>query len=169
MRTDGFRGATGTGSIGLLTATGAATTYDTTLVIHYGIKGKGERKAAITSGAFPTAGFTAASPSTSVTLTTLAASEGCVIVLTMIADGTVKAHQSAVKDLGSDNEFIEPDGIPDFPDIDLNTYCPWAYIVFKNGSTGSTFTFGSSNWNATGMVLSIQDVVFGLPDRPKST
>lgn len=169
MRTDGARGATGATSIGLLTATGAETVYDTTLTINYAIKGKGERKTAVTDGATPTTGFTPASPATAVTLNTLAASQGCVLVWSMIADGTVKLHQSAIKSLDSSNAFAEPDGIPDFPDIDLNTYCPFAYMVLKNGSTGSTFTIGSSNWNATGMVLAIQDVLFGLPDRPQSS
>lgn len=169
MRTDGFRGATGAGSIGLLTATGGVTTYDTTLTINFAIKGKGFRKTAVTTGTTPTTGFTSGSPSTAVTLTTLAVSQGCVLVWSMISDGTVKIHQSAIKTLDASNNFQEPDGIPDFPDVDLNTYCPFAYMVLKNGSTGSTFTIGSSNWNATGMSVAIDNVMFGLPDRPQSS
>ena len=169
MRTDGFRGATGASTIGLLTATGAATTYDTTLTINFAIKGKGYRKTAITSGTTPTTGFTPASPATAVTLTTLAASQGCVIVWSLNASGTVVIHQSAIKTLDSSNAFPEPDGIPDWPDIDLGTYCPFAYTVLKNGSTGSTFTIGSSNWNATGMTATTVNVMFGLPDRPQSS
>ncbi len=169
MRTDGARGATGATTIGLLTATGAATTYDTTIIIHFAIGGKGERKATVSGGTTPTTGFTPASPRTAATLNTLAASQGCVLVWALASDGTVVLYQSAIKSLGSDNQFVEPDGIPDFPDIDLATHCPFAYMVLKNGSTGSTFTIGSSNWNATGMTVAIQDVLFGLPDRPKSS
>ncbi len=169
MRTDGMRGFTGATTVGLLTATGAATTYDTTVIIHYAISSKGERKATVSGGTTPTTGFTPASPSTAVTLTTLAASQGCVLVWAMIADGTVKLFQSAIKTLDGSDGFPEPDGIPDWPDIDLNTYCPFAYTVLKNGAAGSTFTIGSSNWNATGMTASTQDVIGGLPDRPKSS
>lgn len=164
MRNDGSRGATGATTVGLLTATGAETVYDTTIIIHYAINGKGERKAAVTDGATPTT-----DQNTGAAFNTLAASEGCVLVWCLNAAGTVSIAQSEVKALDSSNAFPEPDGIPDFPDIDLDTYCPFAYSVLKNGSTGSTFTIGSSNWNATGMTATHQDVLFGLPSRPQSS
>jgi hypothetical protein len=41
-----------------------------------------------------------------------------------------------------------------------------SYIVVKNGSTGSNWTFGTSNWNATGITLGIQDVMT-LTGRPQ--
>lgn len=169
MRTDGARGATGATTVGLLTATGTETVYDTTIIIHYAIGGKGERKAAVTDGATPTTGYTPASPRTAVTLNTLAASQGCNLVWCLNASGTVVLYQSAIEALDSSDAFPEPDNIPDWPDIDLSTHCPFAYMVLKNGSTGSTFTIGSSNWDATGMTVAIQDVLFGLPDRPKSS
>jgi hypothetical protein len=47
-----------------------------------------------------------------------------------------------------------------------NDFCPVGYIVVKNGSTGSNWTFGTNNYNATGITFTCVDVAT-LPDRPQ--
>lgn len=155
-------GATFATTVGALTGTGAETVYDTTAIINYAIGGKGYTKAAVTDGATPTA------DGDSNTLNTLAASKGCILVWCLNAAGTVALFQSDVVDLNASNTWEEDGGVPQFPPIDLTTWCPFAYSVLLNGSTGSTFTVGSSNWNATGMTATHTDVLT-LPRRPQSS
>lgn len=144
---------------GLLTATGAETVYDTTVAIDYSIGGKAYRKATVADGTTPTTDGDGAA------LSTLAASKGCVMVWCLNAAGTVSVFQSDVNDLDASDAF---EVVPNFPVVDLDTYCPFAYQVITNGSTGSTFTFGSSNWNATGITVAIQNVLT-LPRRPQES
>ena len=144
---------------GLLTATGAETVYDTTVAIAFTINGKQYSKATVADGATPTTDGDAAA------FETLAASEGCCMVWALKADGTVGVFQGDVVALDSANE---PVSALMFPDVDLETWAPFAYQTLKNGSTGSTFTFGTSNWNATGMTVVITNVGT-LPPRPPTT
>lgn len=154
-----LRGSTMATTSGLLTAAGAETVYDTTVAISFSIGGKAYSKAAVTDGATPT------TDGNSAALDTLAASEGCVVVWALNASGTVGIFQSDVNSLDSSDEF---NVIPNFPDVDTETWCPFAYMVLENGSTGSTFTIGSSNWNATGMTVTIVNV-HTLPLRPSNS
>lgn len=142
---------------GLLTTTGAETVYDTTVAISFEIGGKAYSKATVADGTTPT---TAADSSA---LETLGASEGCVMVWVLNASGTVGVFQSDVKSLDAAGAFINR---PEFPNVDLETYCPFAYQVIKAGSTASTWTFGSSNWNATGLTVTNVNV-HRLPRRPQ--
>lgn len=143
---------------GLLTAIGAETVYDTTVTIQFCINGKmGTARTAVTDGATPT------TDGDGNALDTLTASKGCVIVWCVKIDGTVKIFQGPVRDLDSSGAFKVA---PDFPTIDLDTYCPFAYQVLKASSSAGTITFGSSNWNATGFTNVIQNVST-LPPRPQ--
>lgn len=151
-------GSTGATTSGLLTATGAATTYDTTVTVAYAIGGKAYSKTAITGGATPTVDGNAAA------LTTLTANKGCAMVWCLNAAGTVSVFQGPVQSLDGSGGFVTA---PEFPAIDLDTYCPFAYQVLKAGSTAGTITFGSSNWNATGFTNVIQNV-HRLPKRPQT-
>lgn len=143
---------------GLLTCTGAETVYDTTVAISFSIGGKAYSKDAVTDGATPTA------DGNGTTLSTLTASKGCVLVWALNAAGTVTLFQSDVVDLDASNNFVER--YPEFPNVDLSTYCPFAYQVLKAASTAGTITIGSSNWNATGFTNVIVNV-HELPDRPQ--
>lgn len=144
---------------GLLTAAGAETVYDTTVTVAFSIGGKAYSKTAITDGATPTA------DGDSTTLTTLTANEGCSLVWCLNAAGTVVVFQGSIEDLDASGGFIHA---PDFPTIDLETYCPFAYQVLKAGATAGTITIGTSNWNATGFTNVIVNV-HSLPTRPQDS
>lgn len=50
---------------------------------------------------------------------------------------------------------------------EYNNFCPIGYVVVKNAlSNGSNWTFGSSNWNATGLTATFVDCAT-LPGRPQ--
>jgi hypothetical protein len=145
-----------------LTATGAATTVGSTGTVHYCIKGKAYTTSAASSSATPTTDATTAAAFVAVPI-----NYGCVYVLGL--DGSsatfataLKVSQGALVALDSAGSFVLAPQFPAFPD----TVCPVAYIVVKNGATGSAWTFGTSNWNATGITLGIQDVMT-LTGRPQ--
>ncbi len=156
------RGITGATSIGLLTAVGAETDYDTTTTIEYAINGDGYRVTAITNGN-PTALTDA---NTGNAYVALAINQGCCFVWGFNAAGTVVVAQSEIKALDAVTaEFLK--GLqPQFPVIP-DTMCPFAYQVVKNDSTGSAYTWGTGNWNQTGITDLIVDI-HALPDRPKN-
>lgn len=144
---------------GLLTATGAVTTHDTTVAISFNVDGKAASKAAITTGVTPTTDVVTGSA------ITLTANNGTVVVWCLEVGGTVRVIKGDTKALDETGNFIV---FPQFPNIDYDTYCPFAYMVLKGGSTLSgTWTFGTSNWNATGMTVTIVNV-HELPARPKA-
>lgn len=141
---------------GLLTATGAETVYDTTVIINYVIGGKIAAKAAVTDGTTPTTGGVSAAA------ITLTANKARCVVWCLIAGGTVKCLEGPIVDWNG-TEFQVPPTFPDIPDA----YVPFAYHIIKAGSTTvGTWTFGSSNWNATGVTHAIVNVAV-LPSRPQ--
>ena len=127
-----------------LAASGAATTFSTTGATLYCIKGKAYTTSAAASAATPT--------SDAALGTTFAAN-------TLAAIKVVQGSEEALDALGA---FINAPQFPGIPD----TLAPFAYTVVKNGSTGSAWTFGTSNWTATGITLAHQDVMT-LPARPQ--
>lgn len=144
-------------SAGALAIAGAATTHTTTVAISYCIGGKGFTKAAITGGTTPT---TDAATGAAITLT---ANHGRVVVWALDAAGAVKCYAGPIEDLDSAGNFTVAPAFPAIPD----TVTPFNYTVLKAGATTSgTWTFGTSNWNATGMTVTDVDV-FILPDRPQ--
>lgn len=159
MRGNIIRGQTACLGRAALTAAGAETVYDTANAIDYAINGKLYAKAAVTDGTTPTT-----DANTGDAFTALAASQTCVFVWLLTSDGTVKVAQGEIEDLQANDDY-EDGGIPQFPAIP-DDHCPFAYQVVKNKSTGSSWTFGSGNWNATG----IEDLIVNcmhLPDRPQ--
>ncbi len=154
-------------SSGLLTATGAETVYDTTVIIVYAIDGKAYRKAAVTDGATPTVdantgvAFPALVGGASVANTP---GHGCIVVWGLNAAGTVRCAMGRHADLDMQGNFKVA---PEFPPIPAD-FCPFAYQVLKAGATASAtaIVFGTANWNATGFTNAIQNVAF-LPSRPQ--
>jgi hypothetical protein len=142
---------------GALTATGAETVYDTTVTISFCVGGKAYTKTAVTDGTTPTTdGNTAAAM-------TLTANYGTVFVWGMNSSGTVSVRKGSTEALDAAGSFIHAPQFPSIPD----TVTPFAYQVIKAGSTTSgTWTFGSSNWNATGITSAIVNCHV-LPDRPQ--
>lgn len=147
-------------SSGLLTATGAETVYDTTVQIDFSINGIMYSKATVADGATPTTDLV-----DSAAFTALAASRGCVFLWCLNASGTVGIAQGEIVTLDASNNFVD---LPEFPLVDTGTWVPFAYQVIKNGSTGSAWTIGTSNWNATGITSSIKNLNL-LPSRPQAS
>ena len=94
----------------------------------------------------------------------LAASQGCVFVYGLNAAGAIQVIQSEVLSLDADTNDFKDAQAPQFPVIP-DTVMPFGYVVVKNGSTGSAWTFGSSSWTATGVTDTYTDVGV-LPPRP---
>lgn len=139
-------------------AFGANTTYATTVTINFMIKGimNTAAKGAVTGGTTPT---TDGNTGAAITLT---ANYGTVVVWGMNLAGTVSVYKGSTEALDATGAFIIAPQFPIVPD----SICPFAYQVIKAGATTSgTWTFGSSNWNATGLSHSAKDVGT-LPPRP---
>jgi hypothetical protein len=145
-----------------LTASGAATTVGSTGTVHYCIKGKAYTTSAASSSATPTTDAV-----TGAAFVAVPANYGSVFVLCLDGSSStfataLKVVQGSVVALDSAGNFVVAPQFGTIPD----TLCPVSYIVVKNGSTGSNWTFGTSNWNATGITLGIQDVMT-LTGRPQ--
>ena len=134
---------------------GAATTYSYSEFI-VSLRGKMTTVAADSAQATPTTDII-----TGAAYVSLAASQGCVFLWLTKPDGTLAVAQGPVKALKADNLFQwDASMFPGIPD----GYVPFAYVVVKNGSTGSAWVFGTGNWNATGIVVAVQNLCT-LPDR----
>ncbi|CAK0748478.1 hypothetical protein CCP3SC15_1560001 [Gammaproteobacteria bacterium] len=73
----------------------------------------------------------------------------------------------AVVDLDVNGNIVSNKAGLTFPNIG-DSIVPVAYTVVKNpaGSSTATFTFGTSNWNATSIVTSNAGDLAALPRRP---
>jgi len=147
-----------TSGINATTATTFSTTpAGTSAVMQYCVKGKACNKAAISGGTTPTTDAV-----TGAAFTALTANQGCVYVYGLDAGGNIKAIAGTIQTLDSGGSFTSRSEFPFVPD----TIAPFAYVVCKNGSTGSAWTIGTSNWDATGMTATPVDVLT-LPARPQ--
>lgn len=142
---------------GLTGISGAATTYTTGVTVPFSLLGKAYSKAAVSGGASPTTDAVTGAA------ITLAINKGTVVLWCWDASGNPKVVQGTTENLDASGLFIN--SAPQFPDLP-DTLAPFAYHVLKNGATGSLFTFGTSNWNATGMTHAVQDILL-LPTRPQ--
>jgi hypothetical protein len=138
---------------------GTTTTVTTSRVVPYTIRGKAYRGSALTNQAFPSTDHTTGSAFTSI-----AASKACMLILGRNAAGDLVAAQGPSVDLDTNNNYQYA---PQFPPI-KDTLAPFAYVVCKNGSTGSAWTPGTSNWTATGMTATFVDIN-DVPDRPQTS
>lgn len=154
-----LRGVTQSFAKAGLTA-GTTSTYTTTAATVCAIGGK-----------FATALSTQTNTATPTTqgdssaFTVVAAGQISVFVFCVVAAGTIAVFQGSVEDLDA-ADTVEV--APQFPNIDLETYCPFGYAVVLNASTGSNWTFGSSSWGAAGITDTFTDVTV-LPQRPQSS
>lgn len=145
---------------GLTGLSGAATTFTTAVAITYAILGKMFSKAAVTGGVTPIVDAL-----TGLAISLLA-NQGTVVVWALDAAGNVVALGGTVKALDQSGNFKE--GYPDFPSVP-DQYTAFAYSIHKAGATASgTWTFGVSNWNATGLTHTAQDIML-LPGRPQAS
>lgn len=154
---------------------GSVTTYSTTGTMTFSIKGKEYTKAAVTNGTTPTtdintgAAFVKLVGGNSVANTP---GQGTVFLWMINASGTIAVAQKLISPgypqaypLDMQGNFAQPFGKPDFPPIPEG-YVPFAVMTVKAGATAATsWIFGSGNWNATGITVSVSDINT-LPDRP---
>ena len=155
-------------TVGLLTATGAVTTYDTTVTIVYAINGKAATKVAVALGATPTTDYV-----TGLAFPALIGGgsvanvpgNGCIVVWGLVSGGTVKCVMGPASPLDIQGNFrYNASQFPTVPD----DMVPFAYQVLKAGATASAsgVVFGTALWNAAGFTNVIQNV-FALPERPQ--
>lgn len=92
----------------------------------------------------------------------VAANNAFAMVHCIDAAGTFRTIQgpSVAMDSGS-GALLGPIQFPTIPD----TLVPLGYTTVRVGSTASTFTPGTSNWNATGITAATVNVA-SLPSRP---
>jgi hypothetical protein len=160
-----------------LTASGAATTVSQTLAGGattniFAIKSKMYSAAALSSTATPTTDWATGS-----NFNPIKANQGSVFVIGFDHSGNLRAIQGQVSSLDTvsypGNFLTAPQfgafGPAGSTDSSANDFCPIAYMVVAAGSTANNttgWTFGSSNWNATGITVTIDDVC-GWPPRPQ--
>lgn len=113
-----------------------------------------------------------ASPTTDVitgtTFVPVGVNQGSVFVWGVNAAGAIKVCQGQLVNTqpgvtttaGSFNEIPYMPVLPD-------DFCPIAYTVVRVAPSGSAWTFGSSNWTATGVTTAFVDII-AIPDRPQS-
>lgn len=136
---------------------GTTTTLTTSVTVNYGIRGKAYSKTALSNSASPTTDYASAAA-----FNVIAINKGSVFTIGFDHSGNAKAVQGSIEDLDTSGNFVRAPNFGPIPD----DFCPIGYVVCKNGSTGSNWTFGSSNWTATGMTATFVDVMT-LPDRPQ--
>lgn len=86
---------------------------------------------------------------------------GSVFIVGMNTSGTSAVVQGSVEALDVAGKFINAPRLAPIP----AGFCPIGYIVIQVGSTGSAWTYGTSNLSAaTGVTYTFQDLMT-LPDR----
>lgn len=156
MEQNVLTGITACFNSGLLTATGAVTTYDTTVAIPYSIDGKTASRAAVTTGATPTTDIVTGS---SIQLT---ANKARCVLWCLVSGSTVRLIAGPIVDWDGTTGTACP-----YPDVPAG-YAPFAAMICKAGSTAGTITVGSSNWNAAGFTNAITNLC-SLTPRPLTT
>lgn len=146
---------------GLTGLSGAASTYSTSATtLQFSVNGKMFTKAQVSGGASPTTDANTAAAMT------LVANQAAVFVWGLNAAGTVivaKGPTVAWTDTTAGSTVLP---FPPLPD----TFTPIAYHNVQAGAaTVGTWTFGSSNWNATGITLPVVVNVCDLPPSPATT
>ena len=160
MNTGKMEGGTFATGSGLLTATGAETLYDTTVAVPYCINGIGYSFATKNSQASP-----ALDSNTGEAFVALATDEACVFVWCVNSSAAIKAVQGPVVEVDPDLDIRKVD--PQYPMIPADL-CPIAVHIVQTAGTSDPFTFGTSNWNATGITTLIRNI-FTMPKRPINT
>lgn len=137
---------------------GAATTFSTS-AFNYAIAGQAYTNAAVAGGASPT------TDAASGAAVTLRAGQARAIVWVVDAAGAEKIVAGPVVAYAGTGD-IQACPLPVIP----AGHAPFAAHTLLGGSTLSgTWTFGSSNWNATGLVVGTIRNVCQLPNAPLLT
>lgn len=152
--------AVATAGAALTGLSGAATTYSTS-AFGFANRGKVYAKAAVAGGTTPT---TDGNTGSAMTLT---ASQAAVFVWAIDTSGTVKVFKGPTVSWTDSTASSTACHFPPLP----GDVTPFAYHTVQAGSTTSgTWTFGSSNWNATGIsAVTVVNIAGQLPNTPALT
>ena len=89
---------------------------------------------------------------------------GSVYVVTVNGAGTKGVVQGSIEKLDPANaSFVVAPQLPSLPE----TLTAIGYVVVKGATTSAAFTFGTSNWNATGITIAGPVDVCVLPAAPQ--
>lgn len=137
---------------------GAATTLSTTGTPAYMLEGKLKASTNQSGGASPTTDI-----ATGDAFVALATGEGCVFVLgwDSSAPTVFSVAQGKVVKAADVTNASAGYAFPAIPD----TFCPVAYVTISYVGA-STWTFGTSNWNATTVTIGTVVNIALLPTRP---
>ena len=140
-----------------LTLTNGATTYSTSTAFNYANKGVVAAKGAIATTATPTTdGRTGAA------LAGIVAGQ-CTVLVWCVDGSGVKVLQGGIGKCDAAGNITDAPQFPVIPD----TLTPFAYSTHRTTSAlAGTWTPGSSNWNATNMIVPTPVNVACLPARP---
>lgn len=143
------------GNFTLTGITGAATTHSSA-ALPYAIRGRVFAHAADTGVATPTTDIVTGAA------ITLLANQGRAVLWCLNAADETRCVAGPVCALDTAGNFIDPPTLPTgFPD----TLCPVGITLHRAGSTAvGTWTFGVSNWNATGLTHTVINIST-IPDR----
>lgn len=131
------------GNFALTGLSGAATTYSTSAA-PFSVRGTMYNKALVSGGTTPT------TDGNSGVAMTLTANHAACFVWAVNTSGTVSVYKGPTVDYTDTSAGSTACPLPTLPAL----ICPFAVVVIKAGATVSgTWTFGSSNWNATGIVV----------------
>lgn len=150
-------------------AAGTTTTFSTTGATLYCIGGKAKSTAAGTNAATPTTDAV-----TGAAFNAVGASKGCVFVVCYDGDSAaanaINVIQGDIVDLdgAADGASANFETTPPFPSHIPDTLTPIGYIITRVGSSGSAWTFGSSNLAGPPSNVKHDFVdVMVLPDTPQ--
>lgn len=140
-------------------AVGTTTTITTANTSQFCIKGKSYSAAGANNAAAPTT-----DSNTSAAFLPIPVNYASVFVICLNSSGTLKAVQGSIVPYNDDGTFGPV--APSFPVVP-DTLCPIGYELVKVISTGSTWTFGSSNQASQTGITKVMVDVLTLPDRPQ--
>jgi hypothetical protein len=142
----------------LADSAGANTNYSTTTAFNYALQGAAQLKAIISATTVPTT-----DGNTGAAFVALQPSRRCTFVFGVNAAGTVTVYQGGITTVDASNLPVTMGQLPQIP----ATVCPFGMITYQTTSASSAWTFGSSNFNATG-VTRLATNLSTYPSRPDS-
>lgn len=144
-------------------AAGTTTTYSTTATTAHAIRGIfGTTLAAQTNTASPTTDV-----NTGAAFVAMAANQACCYLWGVNAAGAIKVAQGSIVDteVGVTTTAGAFKLAPQFPAIP-DDFCPIGYCTVRTSPTGSAFTFGTTQWAASGITTTFKNISM-LPSRPQ--
>ncbi len=149
---------------------GTTNTITTTVASEHVINGKfGTALGVLTNSAtVPTTDVNTGAAFIAQVSTSAAGGQACCYVFGVNAAGSLKAAQGPITatELGVTTTAGAFIACPQFPPIP-DDFCPIAYVVVRTSPTGNSFTFGTTNWAASGITCTTFQNIQTLPGRPQ--